>query len=229
MKKYLFFDLDGTITDSGEGIRKCVQYALASFGMVEEDVDKLNLFIGPPLEVSFKKVYGFDNEKAWEGVHKYRERYETDGWKENKLYEGFEEVLKAAKAAGKTCVLATSKPEVFALRIIEYFGLTSYFDVMTGADLEGKHVSKDKVITTSLNRLSDLIFKQTGEKPDMDELIADSIMIGDRENDIWGAHQNAMESCGVRYGFAKPDELEDEGADYIVDTVAELAKFVAEI
>ncbi|NCA67827.1 MAG: HAD family hydrolase, partial [Clostridia bacterium] len=143
--KYLLFDLDGTLTDSEEGITKSVQYALNSFGIEETDRNTLRKFIGPSLDYSFKTFYGFDKEKARAATLKYRERFETIGLFENKLYVGIAEMLEKLKKEGKIIVLATSKPQQYAQKITEYFDIAKYFDEVSGAVFEGSAIEKQDI------------------------------------------------------------------------------------
>ena len=137
-RKYILFDLDGTLTDPMQGITKSVRYALNSFGIEVDDLCKLIPFIGPPLKDSFKEFYGFNEEDAIVAVEKYREYYRIDGIFDNKVYEGIEECLKALKKEDKILVLATSKPEVFAKKIMDHFNLSKYFDFIGGSELNGR-------------------------------------------------------------------------------------------
>lgn len=219
-KKYILFDLDGTLTDSKIGITKCVQYALASAGINEQDLDKLECYIGPPLDVSFIRFHGMSEAEAEKAVEKYRERFKDIGIFENNIIDGIVQCLEALKAAGKTLVLATCKPEVFAFRIIKHFELEKYFTVMVGSGLDGTRKHKDEVIEEVFARLSEII------KDDIIEMKADAIMVGDREEDINGAHKAGIEAVGVRFGYAGENELEEAGADYIVETVPELTKLL---
>ena len=200
--QYILFDLDGTLTDSAEGITKAVQYALKHFGIDVPDITDLNKFIGPPLKDSYKRYYGFDEEKAQEGLIKFREYYEDKGLFENKVYDGIEEVLKTLKENGKTLIVATSKPEVHAKTILEHFGLAKYFDFIGGADLEETRVKKGDVIKYAL--------KEAG----VDDF-SKVIMIGDREHDIIGGKENNLKTIGVLYGFGDVVELTQARADYI--------------
>ncbi len=215
-KKYILFDLDGTLTDPKIGITKCVQYALAAAGIDEPDLDKLECYIGPPLDISFKRFHGMNDEDAWKAVEKYRERFKDIGIFENAVIDGIVPCLETLKAAGKILVLATCKPEVFAFRIMEHFELEKYFTVMVGSGLDGTRKHKNEVINEALVRLS----KITGEN--IIEMKADAIMVGDREQDINGAHEEGVEAVGVRFGYAADNELEEAGADYIAETVPEL-------
>lgn len=215
-KQYILLDLDGTLTDPKEGITKCVQYALASFGIDEPNLDNLEGYIGPPLDVSFKTFHGLSEEDSWKAVDKYRERFRDKGVYENAVIDGIPHCLETLKAAGKTLILATCKPQVFMHQIIEHFDLAKYLDFAVGSELDGTRKHKHEVIEEVFRQLSE----KTGES--VIELKADAIMVGDRDQDVNGAHKASVEVVGVRFGYAASDELEDAGADYIVDTVAEL-------
>ena len=142
MFKYIFFDLDGTLTDSAEGITKCVQYALESRGINVPDLNTLRPFIGPPLIESFMKFYGMTEEEARLCTAKYRERFKDTGIYENKVYPGVPEMLAQLKANGFTLAVATSKPVEFARRVTDYFNLTQYFTYITGPDFNGSLPTK---------------------------------------------------------------------------------------
>lgn len=225
-KKYLLFDLDGTVTDSNLGITRCVQYALLDQGIDEKDMSVLEEYIGPALDDSFKKYHGLNDEQAAKAVAKYRERYRDTGIFENEVYDGIVPCLETLKAAGKIICLSTCKPEPFAVRILEHFKLDKYFDVVTGSDLEGTRKQKHQVIEETFRRLSANVLKQELTEELLNEIKADSVMIGDRNQDVNGAHQVGIECIGVRYGYAKPDELEDAGVDYIVGTIPELTALI---
>ena len=203
-KKYLLFDLDGTLTDSKLGITRCVQYALKSLGIDEPDLDKLECYIG-------------SLEQAQIGVAKYRERFRDTGIFENEVIAGIPEVLEELKKRGYVMALATSKPEEFALRITKHFHLAQYFEIEVGSGMNGELKYKADVIAEVLRRIA-----QKHPEQDMAEIEADSVMIGDRVHDIEGAKKCKIESVGVRFGFAKPGELEEAGADEIVATPEEL-------
>ncbi len=225
-KKYLLFDLDGTVTDSNLGITRCVQYALLDQGIDEQDMSVLEEYIGPALDDSFKKYHGLNDEQAAKAVAKYRERYRDTGIFENEVYDGIVPCLETLKAAGKIICLSTCKPEPFAVRILEHFKLDKYFDVVTGSDLEGTRKQKYQVIEETFKRLSANVLRQELTDELLNEIKADSVMIGDRNQDVNGAHQVGIECIGVRYGYAKPDELEDAGVDYIVETIPELTALI---
>lgn len=200
--QYILFDLDGTLTDSAEGITKAVQYALKHFGIDVPNITDLNKFIGPPLKDSYKRFYGFDDDKAHDGLMKFREYYEDKGLFENRVYDGIEEVLKTLKENDKTLIVATSKPEVHAQKILDHFGLAKYFDFIGGADLAETRVKKGDVVKYSL------------EEAGVND-ISKAVMIGDREHDIIGGKENNLKTIGVLYGFGDVIELTQARADYI--------------
>ena len=208
---YLLFDLDGTLTDPKEGITKSVQHALKAFGIEEPDLDKLTVFIGPPLVPSFMEFYGLDHEQALEAVKVYRERFSTVGLYENRVLEGIPEMLARLKAKGKVLAVASSKPEVFVLKILEHFGLRDYFDEVVGALLDETRTAKKDVIEEALRRLK---IKDRSEV----------LMIGDRKHDAEGARLCGLDSLGVYTGFAEEGELEEAGATFVCHSVEEMAE-----
>ena len=208
MYDVILFDLDGTLTDPGVGITNSVAYALEHYGINVQDKRSLYCFIGPPLADSFIKYYGFDEKKAIEAISVYREYFRDKGIFENEVYEGVRELLEKIKAAGKRVVLATSKPEEFAVRILEHFNLIEYFDVVAGASMDEKRNKKGDVISYAMEKGG-----FTGEN---------AVMIGDREHDIFGAKENGLPSIGVLYGYGSKEELEAAGADYIAPTVEDI-------
>ncbi|MNM68756.1 5'-nucleotidase [compost metagenome] len=207
--KYILFDLDGTITDSGVGIINSIVYALKKYGIEVEDKSQLNKFVGPPLSDSFEKYYGFSKEKAIEAVDYYREYYRDKGLFENLIYDGFEDLVKALKGNNKELVVATSKPEIFAKQILEHFNLSKYFTYIAGSTLDGTRAKKGDVIRHAL------------ESCDIKDL-SQVIMIGDREHDVIGAKQVGIKSIGVLYGYGDREELEGAGADFIAENVMDI-------
>ena len=210
MKKILLFDLDGTLTDPKEGITKCVQYALKHFG-IESETEELMCFIGPPLVDSFKEFYKMTEDDALVAVEKYRERFRDIGIFENGVYVGISHMLSKCKDMGYIIGLATSKPEEFAIRILEKYELAKYFDEITGSTMDGSRNNKTDVIREAFARMNIT-------ECNLDEVL----MIGDREHDIIGAKNCGIESVGVNFGYALDGELQAAGADYIVDSVNEL-------
>lgn len=215
MYKYILFDLDGTLTDPGIGITNSVMYALKKFNIEVEDRASLYKFIGPPLLDSFEKYYGFSKEDSEQALKYYREYFKPHGLYENEVYEGIEELLVALKQQGKSLIVATSKPEEFAIEILEHFKLDKYFDFIAGATMDEKRVKKADVIAYALEEcgVSDL---------------ASAIMVGDREHDILGAKQIGLASIGVLYGYGDQEELETVGATYIAESADEILKIILE-
>ena len=207
--KICLFDLDGTITDSAPGIVNSVIYALEKFGIEETDREKLLQFIGPPLTESFHRFYGFTEEESWKAVEYYREYYAEKGIFECTVYEGLEDALKKIKESGRKILVATSKPEVYAKRIIEHFGLTKYFDYIAGMELDGGRGTKAQVIEYAL---------ETCKIKNRDEIL----MIGDREHDVFGAESLGIDCVGVLYGFGSREELEKAGAKYVISRPEDL-------
>jgi len=212
--KYLLFDLDGTLTDPFEGITKCVQYALASCGVEECNLNNLKKFIGPPLVYGFMTFYGLSEDKANFALLKYRERFADVGWCENRIFDGIPELLCDLKDAGYKILLATSKPENFAKRIIEHFGIDKYIDIAVGATLDGIISEKYEVIAEC--------FRRAGNDMTNDN----SLMIGDRYHDVEGAAKNGIDCVGVLFGFGDREELLGAGARQVAATAYELEKIL---
>lgn len=208
-KEYLLFDLDGTLTDPKEGITKSVRHALRAFDIEVEDLDSLCCFIGPPLRDSFMEYYGFSEENATTAISIYREYFSDRGLYENEAYEGIDRVLKTLKDSGKKLYVATSKPEVFAKKILEHFDLDSYFEFIGGADLAETRVKKGDVIRYVL---------EENHITDLDRVM----MVGDRKHDILGAKEAGVASVGVLYGYGNREELLEAGADFIAESVFDL-------
>lgn len=215
MKSYdvFFFDLDGTIIDSSLGITNSVIYALKRYGIEETDRTNLYKFIGPPLVESFHRFYEFDIEKSKEAVDVYREYYKDKGIFEIEVYDGIAETVKALKEAGKKVMVATSKPEIFARRIMEHIGLAQYFDYIAGMEMDGGRGTKAEVIEYAL---------ETCGITDMESVL----MIGDREHDVIGAKAHGIDCVGVLYGFGSKEEFENAGAAYIVENATDILDFM---
>lgn len=214
MKRYIFFDLDGTLTDPMLGITSSVQYALAKFGISVRYLKELIPFIGPPLAESFRQFYGFSGEQAQEAVKYYREYFAPKGIFENEIYPGIPELLENLHNAGFELAVATSKPRVYAERILRHFGIEEYFSFVSGSELDGTRVKKAEVIQYALDA-----YGIRGK---------DALMIGDRKHDMEGAAACGVESVGVLYGYGSRQELEEAGAGHIVENVKELQSFLLE-
>ena len=213
MFETILFDLDGTLTDPGEGITNSVAYALNKFGIEVSDKTELYKFIGPPLKDSFMKYYGFSESEAEKAIVYYREYFRDTGIYENRVYEGAEHMLRQLHTDGKKIVLATSKPEEFAVRILEYFQLKKYFTVVAGASMDSSRSRKGDVIAYAIS-LCEGFDKET------------AVMIGDREHDIIGAKENQLKSIGVLYGYGDEKELKTAGADFIANTTEDILKLI---
>lgn len=209
----ILFDLDGTLTDPGEGITNSVAYALRKLGQTPPPRAELEAYIGPPLAGSFEQRAGLDRNTAQLAVEYYREYFGIKGIFENELYGGIDNMLAALKAAGATISLATSKPTVYAKQIIEHFGIAKYFDAIAGSELDGRRVKKAEVIDYALELLG------VSDRGSV-------IMVGDREHDIIGANKCGVASVGVTYGYGSHEELASSGASHIVDSVDNLTKYL---
>lgn len=183
MYQTILFDLDGTLTDSGQGILNSVAYALEKMGIEEPDTANLNRFIGPPLYESFSRFYQLSPEDTQSAVDAFRVYFKEKGMFENQLYPGIIPLLEELRTAGKTLVIATSKPEIFAKQILEHFGIAHYFDVIAGASLDSSRISKADVIGYAINQL--------------EAFPKHAVMIGDREHDIEGARMHQLPAIGV--------------------------------
>ena len=221
--KKVFFDLDGTLTDSMPGITKGVQYALKHYGIQVDDLNVLKLFVGPPLSDSFKEYYNFSEKDAEDAIYVFRDYYDVEGWKDNAPFAGVEEMLKSLKDAGLELYVATSKPEVQLAALqhnqMEYFYsdvlLTNYFKFIGGASLDEKRVNKDDVIR--------YVLEENGIGEEEKKSV---IMVGDRKHDVEGAKKTGLSVVGVLYGYGIREELQDAGADYLCETPGEVAELL---
>ncbi|WP_300598108.1 HAD family hydrolase [Niabella sp.] len=210
-RKNIFFDLDGTLTDSGTGIINSVQYALAKMAIEEPHPDELFRFIGPPLHHTFSTRYGLTHADANRAVGFYREYFSEKGWAENQVYSGIE-VLLEQLAKHHRLFVVTSKPEVFARRIIHHFNLAPFFEQLTGSGLDNTMTDKTELIRYTLTT-----HQLNPEK---------TTMVGDRKYDIIGAKNNRVTAAGVLYGYGTEAELLEHKADHLLRTVADLGRFL---
>lgn len=217
MEKYkiILFDLDGTLSDPKIGITKSVQYALRKMDITETDLNKLDCFIGPPLQTSFTENYNFNKENTEIAIDFYRERFKEKGMFENHLYPYIPTLLKSLKELGLILVVATSKPTVFSEQILKYFNIDEYFDLVVGSNLDGTRAAKTEIIQYILDQYDEHELK-------------DFIMIGDREHDIIGAHNNGIDSVGVAYGYGTLQELNHSNPTYVVKSVEQLKEILIE-
>jgi phosphoglycolate phosphatase len=212
-KKYLLFDLDGTLTDPKIGITKSFQYALKAFGIVVDDLDELLPCIGPPLRDSFKELYSFSDEEAEWAVAKYREYFSEQGIFENALYSGIPALLSEQVARGRKLIVATSKVTAYAKRILEHFGIAKYFAFVAGSEMDGRRSDKAEVIRYALESMNITEIRK-------------AVMIGDRKYDILGAKELGMDSIVVLYGYGSRGELESVEAGYIAVSVEALSELL---
>ena len=213
MYNTILFDLDGTLTDPKVGITKSVQYALRKLGIYEEDLESLTRFIGPPLRDSFREYYLLDEPRIQKAIEYYREYYSPYGIYENELYPEIPILLDKLKTAGKYLMVATSKPTVFAEKILRHFDIDQYFDKVIGSNLDETRTTKGEVIEYILANLDNQKKKQV-------------VMIGDRKHDIIGAKMNHIDSIGVTYGYGSLEELQKEKPTNIIDNVNGLIRLL---
>ncbi len=204
----VLFDLDGTLTDSADGVTRSVQHALKMYN-ITATTDALKPFIGPPLQLSFQEVYGFSESEAYRAVEYYRDYYRDKGIYENRLYPGITEMLIELQQSGMQLFVATSKPTVFARRVLEHFHVDQYFKLITGSNLDGTRVQKAEVIEAVLHEAGGLLPETT-------------VMVGDREHDIIGAHAHNLDCIAVSYGYGPLEELVAAKPSAIVHSVREL-------
>ena len=204
--KAIFFDLDGTLTDSGEGIINCAELALRHFGLPVPSREEMRVFVGPPLDQTFIK-FGVPADKAQEAIEVFRSRYRTVGKFENFPYPGIQEALQTLKSQGHRLFVATSKPEILANEVLGHFGLSDFFEQIAGATLDGSRSHKADVITYLLGMTGD---------------VGQTLMVGDTAFDVTGAAAHGIPTIGVTWGYGKAADMEAAGAVQIVHTMAEL-------
>jgi len=205
----VLFDLDGTLTDPKEGITKAVAFALKEILDIEEPLESLTRFIGPPLFDSFTQFYGMSGEQAKRAITSYREYFVSKGMFENSVYDGISDVLQALKKEGVRLAVATSKPTEFAEQILVHFNLAHYFESIVGSNLDGTRSKKSDVISAALEVMN---------LTEQDHVI----MVGDRMHDVEGAKVHNIPCIGVLYGYGSEAELKESGVAAIVDSVEEL-------
>ncbi|MEE0109281.1 MAG: HAD family hydrolase [Oscillospiraceae bacterium] len=210
MQKTILFDLDGTLTDSGEGIINCAILALEHFGLPVPSREEMRVFVGPPLHETFVR-FGVPKDKAEEAVAVYRSRYIPIGKYENTPYPGIRELLEALKAEGHKLYVATSKPEQMSVDILEHFDLAKYFDQICGATMDTSRTNKEAVIA--------YLLEQNGRADNM-------VMVGDTKFDVIGAKAHGIPTVGVSWGYGEVSDMVDAGAVAIADTAGELLELL---
>ncbi len=212
MKPNILFDLDGTLTESGTGIKNSVRYMLAHYGLPPRTDEELNAFVGPPLAYSFHHFCGFSPEKAKEAIAVYRTYYTQKGMFENRPYPGVPELLAALQGAGARLYVATGKPEPYARAILERFGLLPFFSGVAGISLREEPCTKAELITRLLTA--------GGFAP------GQAVMVGDRRYDVEGALATGLTAVGVLYGYGTKEELTAAGAHRLAETVPALQRLL---
>ena len=213
MKKTILFDLDGTLTDSGEGIINCATLALRHFGLPIPSYTDMRTFVGPPLRDSFIR-FGVPADQADEAIRVYRSRYIPTGMFENTPYPGIRELLEALRAEGYTLYVATSKPEEMSVTILEKFDLAKYFHRICGASIDSSRSTKDAVIA--------YLLESSGAKEDM-------VMVGDTKFDVIGAAAHGIPTVGVAWGYGETADMEAAGAKAIAQSPAHLVTLLREM
>lgn len=213
--EYLLFDLDGTLTDPGTGITNSVMYALRGMGIEPPPREALYPFIGPPLDESFREFYGITGDDTRRAIALYREYFREKGIFENRVYDGIPELLAALRDRGHTLLVATSKPEPFAERILRHFQLDGYFSYICGCTLEETRTKKAEVIEWALRRAS--------------ITPSEALMIGDRRHDVEGARACGLPCMGVLYGYGSRAELETAEAHMIAETVSDVLRKLCDV
>lgn len=212
MYKYVFLDLDGTLTDPFLGITNSVKYALSKFN-IDKTNEELKCFIGPPLRYSFKEYYNLSEDDAELAVKYYREVFSVKGLFENEIYPDTIYVLEELKKQGLTLVLATSKPEKFSIETLKHFNIFDYFTFCSCATFDKSRDKKEDIIRYAIETLN---------IKDLDSIL----MVGDRHHDIVGAKNNGIKSCYVTYGYGSLAEAKEYGANYIIDDFKDLLKII---
>lgn len=212
MNKAVLFDLDGTLTDSGEGIIKCVRLALEHFGITGYTDQQLRVCVGPPLDESFRR-FGIPDHRVDEAIAVYRSRYLTVGKYENYPYPGIREALQQLKDAGCRLFVATSKPEKVSVDILQKFELAHFFEIIAGATFDGSRSTKAQVIA--------YLLAQTGA-------VEDAVMVGDTAFDVLGAKAHGIGCIGVSWGYGQVEEMRQAGAVAIAHTMQELTGLILE-
>ena len=209
----ILFDLDGTLTDSKEGILNTLVYTLDQFGVKENRESVLLSFIGPPLKESFINYYNFSDEECAKAIEMYRIHYRTTGVYQNRLFPGVIDFLQVLKNSGFSMAIATAKGEWTANKVAEMFQIKQFFEFITASDMSVNRNHKHQIIELALSRWSDTPKKSI-------------IMVGDRNADIDGARRNGIDSIAVTFGYGALDELTESEPAFIADSYKSIIKFL---
>ena len=210
LKKYVLLDLDGTLTDTEEGVVNSFLYSLAKIGVTVDDRSSMRWIIGPPILDSYKRMLSCSDEEAKKLLAGYREYYNDRGIWENRLYDGVEEMLCRLFDGGKVLFTATSKPDVFAKRILDKHGVSKYFKYIYGSKLDGSISTKEEVLLNIINT----------EGID----ISECVLVGDTKYDVLGAREVGMDVIGIRWGFGSDEEFVEYPPDMTFTTPDEVCK-----
>ncbi len=224
MKKYIFLDLDGTITESAGAILSSAAYALRTLGIEDEDPQKKRAFIGPPLTVGFGELYGLSGETLTEAIRLYREYYVGGGYKDSPLYDGVEDALLQLCGEGRILMMVTSKPKYIAQLVADHHGMERYLSAVIGPVEEKVKAGKEDLIETAAKE----VIRQLGDDTlSVSDIYRDAVMIGDRKYDMEAAKHLGLTAIGALYGYGTREELQQAGADYIAETPGEIPGFLA--
>jgi len=215
MFQYILFDLDGTLTDPGEGITKSIAYAFDHYGVPYGSLDELKVYIGPPLVHEMSARLGVDMDTAYQYVMKFRERYTSIGWKENYPIPGMPEALVSLKKAGCRLAVATSKPLPTAMMVLEHFDLADHFEVICGSDPNGENADKALIVARALDRL--------GVTEDQK---FQAVMVGDRMHDVVGGQKNGLTTVGLTMGYGSREEFADAGVSFVAESAEEMVEYL---
>ena len=231
MKKYIFLDLDGTITESAGAILSSAAYALKKLGIEDEDPEKKRAFIGPPLTVGFGELYGLSGDQLAEGIRLYREFYVNGGYKDAPLYDGIEETLMKLRDEGRILMMVTSKPKYIAQLVADYHGMERYLSAVIGPVEEKTKAGKEDLIETAAREVIRMIEAEQTDVQDKRELLTvsdiyrDAVMIGDRKYDMEAAKKLGLTAVGALYGYGTREELLQAGADHIAEKPEDILRF----
>ena len=231
MKKYIFLDLDGTITESAGAILSSAAYALKKLGIEDEDPEKKRAFIGPPLTVGFGELYGLSGDQLAEGIRLYREFYVNGGYKDAPLYDGIEETLMKLRDEGRILMMVTSKPKYIAQLVADYHGMERYLSAVIGPVEEKTKAGKEDLIETAAREVIRMIEAEQTAVQDKRELLTvsdiyrEAVMIGDRKYDMEAAKKLGLTAVGALYGYGTREELLQAGADHIAEKPEDILHF----
>jgi len=212
----LLFDLDGTLTDNFEGIANCIRYALTHLGIPHPDPDALRASVGPPLRETLPRFLGRDDAPTTEAaIALYRERFSDLGWRENAVYAGVPDMLAVAARVSPRVLLCTTKPQMYAEKIVAHFGLAGFLQGIYGTSLDGR-------LDDKADLLADLLVRENLEG-------RHCLMIGDRRHDIRAAQRNGARAMGVLWGYGSRSELMEAGAEALLAEPADFSRALAEI